>query len=1057
MRRSIRRFIEEFSIEHPWLIIAMVTAITVFFAVQLPGIKIDTDPENMLRADEAARLFDHEVKDEFAISDFIAVGVVSEDGAFNSRLLGDVHAIVEEISEIEGVVADDILSPSTVDDIRQDSEGVLTVSTLMEDPPENDAEAEFILERIKSNPVLRGKLASDDGKAIALFIPIESKNESHRIAGEIREIIARHSSGEDYFIAGLPVAEDSFGAEMFRQMALSAPMAGLIIFLLLLLFFRNWKVVISPMIVAVVSVIWTIGLLVMTGNTVHIMSSMIPIFLIPIAVLNSIHIISEFHDEFQRYKHKKTTIRNTILKLFTPMLFTSLTTVVGFASLALTPIPPVRVFGIFVAFGIAVAWLLSITFNPAFAVLIPTRSLRNFGKTDEAHGPLSRALHVLRDFNRKHYRAVLAGSAVIVVISAIGLSRIIVNDNPVKWFKSNHPLRVADAALNEHLAGTYMNYFVIDGGEEDAMKDPETLRYIERLQRHLEKSPFVGAATGLPDIVKKVSFELFGGDPGKFAIPDSRREVAQDLFLFEISGGDPGDLFKFVSEDYSKVNLWVQLNQGDNSSVRSVVESAKDFMEKNPPPASLDAAWAGMPYINIIWQEKMVKGMLAALLSSFAAVFVMMVFLFRSPLLGLISMLPLSITIMAVYGAIGFVGKPYDMPIAVLSSLTLGLSIDFAIHFLKRAKNIHNETGDFEKTYSEMFEGPGRAISRNVLVIAIGFVPMFFSTLVPYITVGSFFFAIMMISGAVTMLLLPSIFIVLRKKMFPRGPGRPAGEDIRTEVESQLKEEVMKVGMIVAAAAVMLVSLPGFARSATPDAEALMKEAHLAMFYAGDDGISEVEMKIVNSKGKERVREFTMMRLDIEDGGRQMYYTYFRKPHDVSRLTFLVHKLPEENDSRWLYIPSVDLIKRISSDDKSSSFVGSDFTYEDVSGRHWTEDTHTFLREDEYDGRAVYVVESKPKKKYKGFTRKVTFIDKENHLVLREEYFKKGDTPERVFTAETVEVIDGIPTPTFRKMENIKKNQYTTVEFSGIRYNVGLDESIFTERYLKNPPREYIR
>jgi len=770
----MRRFIEEFSINHPWAVIIAVVVITAFFALQLPNIKIDTDPENMLQADEPARLFDHEVKEEFAISDFIAVGVVSEDGAFNSNLLGNIHAIVEEISEIDGVVADDILSPSTVDDIRQDSDGVLTVSTLMEDPPENDAEAKFILERIKGNPVLRGKLASDDGKAIALFIPIESKNMSHRIAGEIEEIIARHSSGEEYFIAGLPVAEDSFGAEMFRQMALSAPLAGLIIFLLLLFFFRNAKIIIAPMIVAVASVIWTMGLLILTGNTVHIMSSMIPIFLIPIAVLNSIHIISEFHDEFQKYKHKKTTIRNTILKLFTPMLFTSLTTVVGFASLALTPIPPVRVFGIFVAFGIIVAWLLSITFNPAFAVLLSSNSLRNFGKSDESHRPLTIALHAIRDFNRKHYRAVLVVSAVIILISAVGLKLIVVNDNPVKWFKSDHPLRVADVTLNRHLAGTYMNYLVLDGGEEDAMKDPETLRYIERLQRHLEQSPFVGAATGLPDIVKKVRFELFDSDPDKFAIPDSRREIAEDLFLFEISGGDPGDLFKFVSEDYSKVNLWVQLNEGDNRSVMSVVQSAEDFISDNPPPAQMKAQWAGLSYINIVWQEKMVSGLRAALLSSFAVVFIMMAFLFRSPLLGLISMLPLSITIMAIYGAIGYIGKPYDMPIAVLSSLTLGLSIDFAIHFIKRSRNIHKETGDFEKTYNEMFEGLGRAISRNVLVIAIGFVPMFFSILVPYITVGSFFFAIMMVSGAVTMLLLPSIFIVLRKKLFPQA-------DVETE------------------------------------------------------------------------------------------------------------------------------------------------------------------------------------------------------------------------------------------------------------------------------------
>lgn len=762
----MKRLLTDFSINHPWMVIIGVVLITAFFAYQLPDIKIDTDPENMLEPDEPARLFDHQVKEDFSIYDFIAVGVVDETGAFNQRLLTNTYNIIEEVAEIEGVIAEDILSPSTVDDIIQ-TDGILTVKTLLEDEPEDDKQAQFILSRIKDNPILKGKLASDDGMAIAMFIPIESKNMSHRIAGEIQEIVDRHSTGEQYFIAGLPVAEDSFGAEMFKQMAISAPLAGLIIFLLMLFFFRNLRIVIAPMIVAVASVIWTMGLLILTGHTVHIMSSMIPIFLIPIAVLNSIHIISDFHDRYQKHKHKKTTIRKTVSELFVPMLFTSVTTIVGFISLALTPIPPVRIFGIFVAFGIFIAWLLSITFNPAFAVLISDKILRNFGKTDKKGGLFPRIMHLFRNLTSKHYKGILFASAIIIVIAGIGLNMIIVNDNPVKWFKADHPLRVADATLNKHLAGTYMNYLVFEAEEEDALKDPETLKYIERLQRHLEKNDVVGATTGLTDIVKKVRYELFDGDKSKFAIPDNREEVAQNLFLFEISGGNPDDLFKFVTSDYTKLNLWVQLREGDNQSVVSVVEDAEKYISENPPPQHLTARWAGLPYINIVWQEKMVGGMRSALLSSFAVVFVMMIFLFRSPILGFISMLPLSITIMAIYAAIGFIGKPYDMPVAILSSLTLGLSIDFAIHFIKRSKYIHERTGDFKKTFDEMFEGLARAISRNVLVIAIGFVPMFFSTLVPYITVGSFFFAIMMVSGAVTLLLLPSVFMVLQKRLFP--------------------------------------------------------------------------------------------------------------------------------------------------------------------------------------------------------------------------------------------------------------------------------------------------
>jgi outer membrane lipoprotein-sorting protein len=244
------------------------------------------------------------------------------------------------------------------------------------------------------------------------------------------------------------------------------------------------------------------------------------------------------------------------------------------------------------------------------------------------------------------------------------------------------------------------------------------------------------------------------------------------------------------------------------------------------------------------------------------------------------------------------------------------------------------------------------------------------------------------------------------------------------------------------------------------DAQEIMKKSHLAYYYAGDDGISEVTMKMFDDEGKvKRTREFTMLRFDEAEGGAQKYYTYFKQPSDVARLTFMVWKNPDANDSRWLYVPAVDLIKQISADDKNSSFVGSDFTYEDVSGRHWTEDTHTILSESEdLDGKDTYLISSKPKDPdYEGFAEKKTWVDKESYLPLREEYYDEDGELVRVFTADKVESPDGITTVTQRSMENVEKEQKTTVYFDSIKYNVGITDDIFTERYLKNPPRQYIR
>jgi hypothetical protein len=187
---------------------------------------------------------------------------------------------------------------------------------------------------------------------------------------------------------------------------------------------------------------------------------------------------------------------------------------------------------------------------------------------------------------------------------------------------------------------------------------------------------------------------------------------------------------------------------------------------ENAPPGEMTVEWAGLTYLNVVWQQHMVSGMLKALLGGFVIVFIMMVVLFRSLGFALLAMLPLTITIGFIYGMIGLVGKDYDMPVAVLSSLTLGLSIDFAIHFLQRARVIHAGTGDWALTVERMFAEPARAISRNAILIAVGFLPLLASPLVPYNTVGLFLAAIMSASGLVTLVLLPSVIQLVKRWLF---------------------------------------------------------------------------------------------------------------------------------------------------------------------------------------------------------------------------------------------------------------------------------------------------
>lgn len=988
----MRNHLLDLGLKRPWWIILVVLLGTIGFALQFPKVNFDNDPENMLAEDEPVRVFHNEIKHKYDLYDFVIVGIVNDDnphGVFNVATLNRIDKLTRELLHLQrgddglpsihlpgedstprslnlapdsswerilnvafrhdpndlftasgdsAIVGSEIISPSVVDNIKQAQLGSLKFEYLMEDPPQTQAQALQIRDDAMNNPLYRGTMVSEDEKALCLYIPIEKKHFSHNVANLVHHLTADWPEEDQIYITGLPVAEDTFGVEMLVQMATSAPMAGIAIAVLLWLFFRSMALIVAPMLVAIVSVVVTMGLLIGLGYDVHIMSSMIAIFLMPIAVADSVHILSEFYDVYPRFKDKARSVRHVLAHLFKPMLYTSLTTMAGFASLAFTPIPPVQVFGLHVAFGVGLAWLLSMLLIPAYIMLFvrPERM-----KMPDLHlaekTPLARFLRRLGRIGFNASGRVLILVVALILVSAYGISRIQVNDNPVKWFEPQHRIRVADRVLNEHFGGTYtayltfsqkrpegrcscadkaeiirerarerfaqdfpaatrtfvstlekisaeqqsiqgcnldkcfyqlmrkaeqldeqissgwgtladeINYMRVEGltfaalkaqlqelGQDVAteratlleelqasahlqdgelmdaaldvcyarldksftdlvlhlqaeltappFKQPQVLRYVEGLQQHLNNTVQVGKVTSVVDALKKTAYELrYVAPPAdaskserrsysernetNYAVPESASAAGQ--IYVQLEGMKKKDsLFHMVTRDYAEANMWVQLKSGDNKDMEQVVASVENYMHNHPPPLELKAEWAGLTYLNVVWQDKMVRGMLSSLGGSFIVVLVMMALLFRSPVWGGLAMVPLSVTIATIYGIIGLVGKDYDMPVAVLSSLTLGLSVDFAIHFLQRAREKQRELGDWRQTCAAMFKEPAMAITRNAITVAVGFTPLLFAPLVPYQTVGFFLATIMILSWLASLLVLCALLTRLQRWIF---------------------------------------------------------------------------------------------------------------------------------------------------------------------------------------------------------------------------------------------------------------------------------------------------
>jgi len=244
----------------------------------------------------------------------------------------------------------------------------------------------------------------------------------------------------------------------------------------------------------------------------------------------------------------------------------------------------------------------------------------------------------------------------------------------------------------------------------------------------------------------------------------------------------------------------------------------------------------------------------------------------------------------------------------------------------------------------------------------------------------------------------------------------------------------------------------------------IMERSNNAYYYAGDDAKGRLSMELIDPDGGKRVRVMTMLRKNQAGSKAQKYFIYFHQPGDVRRMTFMIWKYPGKEDDRWIYIPAIDLIRRIAAEDKYSSFVGSDFSYEDVSGRDVDEDTHTILREEKLGGRDSIVIESIPRGDA-AFTKRISWIDRTTFLPLKVEYYDAQNQLQRIFTADDIEDIAAgeggdrrtFPTIMKRTMKNVRTGHSTKVYVKSVSYNLGLEDADFSERRMRRPPRNWIR
>jgi len=764
----------EFSIARPMVIFGIVLLITLAFAAQLPGIQLDTNPKNMLPPTSDVRMWNDNVDQTFALyEDTIVVGIVHPKSVLNQGTLGKVRDVTAEILKIKGVAGRDVSSFTTIDNVTAVADG-LRVAPLVTRVPATDAEMQALRKTLMENPLFIDRIISRDENTTAIYVPLDKGANGKEVADHIRGIVAKYPGDERFHIAGDPVARDTFGAEMFKLMGIFSPIAGMIMFVAIYAMFRSLALAMTMMMVAVVAIVWTMGLGVGLGFPVHIMSSMAPVFLMAIAT-DSIHIFNEFYFRLRESKDKRTAIVETMEAVGRPVRYTALATAAAFAVLLFMQIVPVKVFGGLIVFGTIVLRLLSFSLIPAILTVMREEKIGRVVTGDDiAASRTARALRQLGAWGADWPKATAAVGLALIALAILGVSRIVVNNNLVAWFKPGSEIRIADAVINRALGGTSLGYVVATADQPDAIKQPKNLRNIEGLQRHLEKLPVVGKTTSVVDYVKRINRVLHDDDPKFDAVPDSAETVAQYLFLFSMSA-KPSDLDNVVDYPFQRANIWIQLKTWDAAAMQSVIRATEEYQQLNP--TALEIKPAGIAYFNLVWNHEVLWDMVKGFLLALVVVFLILAFDFGSLKWAVIGYVPLLFTILLIYGVVGFAGKDFDMPISVLSCLSLGMAVDFSIHFISRLRQRLAEIGaDAGRDLFTLKESllwtaarPGKGILRNAALFAAAFSVMLFAPLTPYITVGAFIVSMMLLSALLTILYLPALIVLMRGWLFNTG------------------------------------------------------------------------------------------------------------------------------------------------------------------------------------------------------------------------------------------------------------------------------------------------
>lgn len=758
MRKRIERGFEHLArwlYRHPILSLALIGLVAASMISQVPKITVDTSDDGFMHEDDPALLDYNAFRDQFGRDEIVIVSVQADD-VLSIASLKRLEALHSDLEDAVPYM-DDITSLVNARNTRGEADELI-VEDLLDHWPETPDELAALRARVMRNPLYRNLLISADGRFtviaiktntysgetesvddllagfdVAVEAPEEGTTEAPKheyltdeensaVVAAVRAVASRHDAPDFRIrLAGSPVVIDALKQAMMHDMRKFLAMALGMIVLFLFALFRRVSGVVLPVLVVVLTLLSTMGLMAATGTPIKIPTQILPSFLFAVGVGAAVHLMAIFFRRLKESGGKEDAVVFAMGHSGLPILMTCLTTAAGLASFATAEIAPIADLGRFASAGVMLSLFYTIFLIPPVLRVIPLKA-RPLFDSESRSGAMDRLLIWIGEFSVRRAWAILAVSAVLVVLSGVGISKLVFGHYPLEWFPEGSEILESTRLIDREMRGTTTMEVVVDTGRENGLYDPAVLNALNELKLYAEAyddgDVFVGKTQSVADILMEINRALNEDRDDAYVIPQDRALIAQELLLFENSGSD--DLEDFVDSQFSKGRFMAKLPFVDAVKTDAFIRGMRARTAEIMGP-DVTVTFTGIVPLFARTIHNAIITMRRSYVSAGLVIAVMMILLIGRFGLGLMSMIPNLLPIVLTMGFMGFAGLRLDLFSMLIGSIAIGLAVDDTVHFLHNFRRYHEAHASVRIAVRETLLGTGRAMLITTCVLSVGF------------------------------------------------------------------------------------------------------------------------------------------------------------------------------------------------------------------------------------------------------------------------------------------------------------------------------------------------